>query len=333
MVSPAPKSFFRLSGALPVVLGLVALAILVQMARLSLPERPPGSMVIRPPNDLSALAVQGEILWAGGAEGLFAVNRHTSVVSRPPEPAALFRYVKDLLVDRGGSLWVAHGSGLSHYANGEWKDFTEADGLLQGPSLSLWEDAAGALWVGREDGVVRLSEGSTVRYTVRDGLAAPGVDVIFQDRDGGMWFGSASPTQGGLPSYDGRVWRTFSTRDGLAHNSINAIIQDRSGALGFGAGFHDRGGASRLSEGVWSNLTRTDGLAGEKVRSIFEDQGGRLWFGSEYDGVAVFDGSNWRKLTTDDGLASWEVKKILQDPEGVYWLATLDGLTRLANVE
>ncbi len=319
----------RLSTALRIVLGLLAIGAVALLARLSLPERPPGSMVIRPPGDLSALAVQGDILWAGGAEGLVMVDRSTSVVSPAPDPAKRFRYVRDLLVDRENALWVAHRTGLSRYANGEWRDLEGPDSLPPGPTLSLWQDRAGGIWVGGENGVVHLSEGSPVRHTTADGLAAPEVDVIFQDRDGVMWFGSASPTQGGLTSYDGRAWRTFSTREGLAHNSINAIIQDRIGALWFGTGFDQRGGANRLSGGVWSTLTRQDGLAGEKVRSIFEDRQGRLWFGSEYDGVAVFDGLNWKILTTDDGLASWEVKKIVQDPDGVYWLATMDGLTRL----
>ncbi|MDO8691735.1 MAG: hypothetical protein Q7R39_17310, partial [Dehalococcoidia bacterium] len=124
----------RLSTALRIILGLLALGAVAQLARLSLPQRPPGSMVIRPPRDLSALAVQGDILWAGGADGLVIVDRNTSVVSAPPEPATRFRYVRDLLVDRGNALWVAHGTGLSRYANGEWKDLDGVDGLPPGPT-------------------------------------------------------------------------------------------------------------------------------------------------------------------------------------------------------
>ena len=322
-----------LSSGVYVGLGLAALALLVLLARASLPEQPAGAAVIWSPHEVSAVAIQGDSVWAGGAEGLVVVNRYTSEVEAPPGERRTFRYVKDILVDRGNRVWVAHEAGVSRYADGEWKHLSAADGLLAGPALALWEDTAGALWVGSTLGVVRWSGDSWVTYTTRDGLAASQVDVIFQDWDGVMWFGSSAPTQGGLTSFDGRVWRTYYVSDGLAHNSINAIMQDRDGALWFGTGFHDRGGASRLSVGVWSSLSPKDGLAGDKVRSLFEDRQGRLWFGSEYHGVAVYDGSKWRILTTDDGLASWEVKEIVQDADGAFWLATLEGLNRLASVE
>ncbi len=319
------------------ILGLVLLgmALLAVLARLSVPETkmPEGWVVIRPPVEISDLAVQGGVLWAGGRDGLVSVDRATYQVSPPPGQAPDFRYVKGLLVDRRDALWVAHAEGVSRYDGRDWSSVPEANDLLGGPATALWEDRQGTIWVGGEKGVVKLAPGRPRLLTVSDGLAAPSVDVIFEDREGTMWFGSASPTHGGLASFDGTAWRSYSTREGLAHNSINAIIQDRTGALWLACGFHDRGGASRLADGVWTSLYRKDGLAGEKVRSIFEDREGRLWFGSEYDGVAIYDGAKWRILTPVEGLASWEVKKIVQDPEGVFWLGTLDGLSRIPSLD
>ncbi len=319
------------------VFGLVILgvALVVLLARLSVPvERPPeGWSVIRPPAEVSALAVQGDVLWAGGRDGLVAVDRATSRVDPPPDGAPDLRYVKDLLVDADGGLWVAHAAGVSRYARGAWSGVPEADSLLSGAALSLWQDRDGAIWVGGEKGVARIGKDGARLFTEADGLAAPSVDVIFQDRDGVMWFGAAPATRGGLTSFDGARWRRYFTGDGLAHNSVNAIIQDRAGALWFATGFHDRGGASRLAGGVWTTLTRAEGLAGEKVRTVYEDRDGRLLFASEYDGVAVYDGQRWRVLTPSHGLADWEVKRIIQDPDGVYWLGTLDGITRFPGLE
>jgi ligand-binding sensor domain-containing protein len=299
------------------------------------PVLPQGWTTIRPPYETTALAVQGEVVWAGGRSGLVAIERLTGRLQAMPPGCPRLRHVKDLLVDRNGNLWIAHGSGLTRYAADRWQTFSTADGMLSGAATALCEDRDGALWIGTEQGVVRYYEQRWRAFTTSDGLEADSVDVIFQDRDGVMWFGSGSTTRGGLSSYDGKTWQAYSTSDGLAHNSVNAIVQDREGALWFGTGFGRQGGATRLFREAWTTWSRQDGLAGEKVRSIFQDSAGRLWFGSEYDGMAVCDSSGkiWRLLTPREGLAGWEVKKMVQDHDGVYWLGTENGVTRIAKFD
>lgn len=314
------------------VLVVVGLSALLQRTAPKLPL-PSGWAIIRPPHEVSALTVQGDVVWAGGQDGLVAIDRHSAQLLAAPPGQPRLRYVKDLLVDRQDRLWIAHSGGLTSYASGEWKTYTPAEGFPAGPASALWEDHAGALWVGYEEGVVRFDGESCQPFAVPGGSGTLAATVIFEDRDEVMWFGSSSPTQGGLSSYDGRTWRSYSTDDGLAHNSINQIIQDRQGALWFATGFGSHGGAGRLANGRWATLTNEDGLAGEKVRSVFEDRAGRLWFGSEYDGVAIYDGMVWTVLTPQEGLAGWEVKEIVQDEDGVYWLGTEDGVSRIPQFE
>ena len=297
------------------------------------PVLPPGWAIIRPPHEVSALAVQGDLVWAGGRDGLVAINRKSAKVLPALTGQPRLRQVRDLLVDCQGRLWIAHSGGLGCYADGVWQTYLETMGFLPGPATAVWEDHAGALWIGYERGVMCYDGRSPRVFTSRDGLGLSDVDVIFQDRDGVMWFGSSSPTQGGLTSFDGRTWRSYSIQDGLVHTSINQVLQDRQGTLWFATGFASRGAASRLVNGRWTTWTRRDGLAGEKVRSLFEDREGRLWFGSEYDGIAVYDGRGWKVLTPKEGLAGWEVKKMVQDPDGVYWLGTEDGVSRISQLE
>ena len=315
--------------------GLLVVASLTGVVQLTLrgPDLPPGWTIIRPPHEVSALAVEGGVVWAGGQEGLVEIDRITGRLRSGPAGQPRLRDVKDLLIDRYDRLWIAHGGGLTCYANGKWQSYSEVAGFLPGQAAALWEDRAGAMWIGYEGGVVRYDGRSPQTLTVRDGLRFSGVDTIFQDREGIMWFGCSSPTQGGLTSYDGRTWRGYSIQDGLVHNSINQIIQDRQGGLWFAAGFASRGGASRLADGRWTTWTKRDGLAGEKVRSLFEDREGRLWFGSEYDGLAIYNTGKWRVVTPKDGLAGWEVKEMLQDADGVYWLATENGVSRISHIE
>ncbi len=302
-------------------------------ARQSVPRPvvPRGWAIVRPPHEVSALAVQGDVVWAGGQDGLAAIDRRTADLLPPAPAQPLLRSVKALLLDRHNQLWIAHGAGLMRYAGGRWTAFSQRDGLPEGAAGALLEDRQGLLWIGYEKGVARFDGQSFQPLATPDGLVLTAVDTIFQDREERLWFGSSSPTHGGLWSYRAGSWRGYSTRDGLAHNSVNAIIQDHTGALWFATGFSNRGGATRLSEGRWDTWTRREGLPGEKVRSIFEDQAGSLWFGSEYEGLAIYDGSRWRRLSPKQGLAGWEVKQVVQDVDGVYWLATEDGVTRIPN--
>jgi ligand-binding sensor domain-containing protein len=298
---------------------------------------PAGWQILRPPAEVAALALDGEVLWVGGRDGLLAVDRKTVSLAPLPAGGPDIRYVSDLLVDGDGGLWIAHQAGLTRLRNGEWRTFGPAEGVPAGPTTSAFRDRAGALWVGVAEGVVRFErepgEGERTRYTARDGPGLATVDVIYQDSAGLLWLGSASPNSGGLASFDGQTWRAYSTRDGLAHPSINGIVQDRAGTLWVAIGFADLGGASFLRDGVWRQLTEQDGLAGAKVRSVFEDRDGRLWLGSEYDGITVLDGDRRRVFTPRDGLSGWEVKEMVQDESGVYWLGTEDGLTRIARIE
>ena len=317
-----------LGAALVLALGFGARTLLRRSAARHAPE---GYTQVRPPVEVSALAIQGDTVWAGGMGGLYAIDRVGASPQPLPPGGPRLRHVRGLAVDAADRLWIAHRDGLTALDGGAWQSWTEADGLLPGPALAAYVDREGRVWVGAEGGVaVREGEGWR-RITPEDGLGAPEVDVIYQDGAGAMWFGSASPTRGGLSRFDGLSWQFYTADHGLVHDSVNAILEAHDGALWVATGFANRGGASRLAGGEWSILRHEDGLAGEKVRSLFEDRDGRLWFGSEYDGVAIRDGATWHVLTPDDGLTGWEAKAILQDQDGAYWLGTEDGVTRIAH--
>lgn len=316
------------------VVATVTTALVLMGRDRPLDSLPPGWKTIRPPQVVLALAEDGERVWAGGPDGVLALDRlHGQPLSSTIRDWPSLDYVFDLLVDRHGALWVAHRRGLSRYQGGVLRTFTEADGLLPGAAKALLEDRDGALWVGTETGLVRYDGVSWRRVTLNDGLGAVPVDVIFQDSDGTLWCGSASMNTGGVSRYSGTLWRTLSIRDGLAHNSVYGIIQDHHGALWFATGLGNKGGASRLLRGTWSVLRKQDGLAGEKVRSIYQDRQGHLWVGSESDGIAINVAGQWVVLTPRHGLAGWEVMEMLQDRDGTLWLATENGISRIASFD
>jgi len=296
---------------------------------------PPGWQIIRPPSDIHALAEQGNIIWAGGKDGLFQLDLLSGeliaeVIFDPP-----LEHVRALLVDDQGALWVGHQTGLSHYKDGVWQTYTQEDGLPDNRVNALMLDDAGYLWVGTWGGAAIRDGGGWRLLTQADGLLDDMVNVMLQDRHGGIWFGSYVAPRGGISYLKDGDWQYFDTDNGLPHNNVTSLVETNDGYIWAGTGLFDRGGTCQFafSEAGWQIaqvLIREDGLAGEKVRSIFQDNAGVLWFGSEYDGVALLSGDTWFILDMSDGISHPEIKTILQDVDGNIWLGTRDGLTRIS---
>ncbi len=294
-----------------------------------------GITVVRPPHEVSAIATQGEILWAGGREGVFKIDLKTARLAGRLEPPRPVTYVRALLVDANGALWIGYGEGLLAWDGGSWRSYSQKDGLPDGRVNCLLQDHSGRIWAGTWGGAACLENDrwSVIRKT--EGLCDDMVNVMMEDRDGGLWFGSYVAPTGGLSllGTDGK-WRRWTVADGLPHNNINYLFQDSGGAVWAATGFLDRGGACCFEKrGDKWNLDRVierkDGLAGDKCRSVFQDHHGVYWFGSEYDGTARFDGQRWRVLTESDGFSGQEAKVVAEDRYGALWFATNDGVTRL----
>lgn len=299
-------------------------------------EIPDGWHIIRPPHDVSALAVQGDIIWAGGKDGVIGLDRSShqvvnEIICDPP-----ITYVRALLVDNEGTLWIGHSAGLTSYddGTGTLRTFSTEDGLPDIRVNALMLDHKNRIWVGTWGGAAVLEEGQWTVITEADGLADDMVNVMLEDQNGGLWFGSYVAPRGGLSYFNNDNWQLFSTKNGLPHNNINTLSEDSNGNIWVGTGLYERGGAVQLVNNgqdwtIGQVLTKNDGLAGDKVRSFFQDNEGVMWFGSEYDGLARLEAGHWQILTEKDGLSNPEIKCMVQDDSGNLWIGTRDGITRL----
>jgi ligand-binding sensor domain-containing protein len=295
---------------------------------------PDGWLIVPHLNAVQAIAVQGNTIWAGCENGVYGIDRQTGAVIQKLKSDPPLTYVKALLVDKTGVLYIGQFNGLTRYDGTSCETFTTKDGLPDNRVNTLLLDNAGRLWAGTWGGAAYRENGAWHVVTEKDGLGDNMVNVMFQDNQGGMWFGSYVAPRGGISYMEsGRKWQLFSSNNGLPHDDITSIIQDQSGSVWAGTGFLYRGGAVKfgLSSGSWviqQVLTKSDGLAGDKVRSVFQDKDGVLWFGSEYDGLARWENGKWRVLTEKDGMPHYEVMAMLQDVDGSLWMGTQNGVVR-----
>lgn len=322
------------AGNLVVGVLIIAMIVLILQAVLGyvqVKSTPPGWEIIRPPAEVSTLILDNDTLWTGGKEGIILISRTNS--SRIPLPAGAppTSYVRQILRDHTGSIWIGHDGGLVKFANASWQIIAPGPGIPFTRVLSLAERSDGSMTVGTETDVF-VNNGSGWR-SLRAG-AMPEIasaDVLLATRSGDLWVGCGAPMRGALFRLNGTSWQQYTVSDGLPHPSVRALTEAGDGTIWVATGFSREGGAARYSHGVWMNLTKADGLAGESTRSVFLDDRGTIWIGSEYDGIAVHENGTWKILTEKDGLAGNEVKTMVQDGDGTYWLGTNGGLSRLSS--
>lgn len=279
--------------------------------------------------DICALSIDGDRLWAGGAMGLFEVDMKSLATKK----IGNYKFVRALLVVDGG-LWVGHDDGLT-FIGKKMSNYTTLNGLPDNRVNAIIQDKDKRIWVGTWGGAAVLDGGKIKVYNTNNGLLDNMVNVIMQDNMGSIWFGSYVAPRGGISILNNGKWQNFTTKDALKHANINAIIQAQDKNVIVGGGLYTKGGATRFvyKSNRWekaSILTKNDGLVGEKVRSLFEDSQKRLWIGSEYDGLVIMYKNKKIKLTEKNGLSNNEVKVIREDERGNMWIGTRKGLIKIS---
>ena len=292
------------------------------------PKRPEGSYLISPPHEVTVLARQGDIIWAGGKEGLYRVDRKSRrILADPHIQSRDLRGSRALLVNNR-ELWIGCRQGLLRYDGLQIESFTPPGRNDIGPVTALCRSRDGSLWVGVENGAWQTD--ADLRrwrwFGQERGITLPSIDVIYQTRDGILWFGSNAPEAAGIFRFNPETETFADISTGLSSHATNDLLEDHSGTLWIATGFGSRGAAASLHEGRWSELTNLPGIGGEKIRSLFEDSRQRLWLCSEYNGVAIREDGRWKRVTMNEGLPGSEVKDMLQEEGGTLWLATERGL-------
>lgn len=290
---------------------------------------PAGWKIMRPPTDISALLVQNDIVWCGGKEGLALFNRRTGTLIPLPKNSPRFGFVRALLYDQRGNVWVGHDFGLARYAQNGWTIISPSSMLTLEPVLSLCETRNGDIWVGGQGLVMCYGKAGWREISLPKTPRLASIDVIFEDRAGAIWLGCSGLT-GGLLRYAEKRWQAFGIADGLPHPAVDMLMQDNAGTIWVATGLANRGGLATFAQGRWRAAPLPSYFAGVKIRSIFQDRKKRYWIGSEYDGIAVRNEQRWRRLTQHDGLAGNEIKVVVEDCDGQFWLGSNTGLTCIA---
>ena len=193
----------------------------------------PGFITLNPPEDIQVLSLDGDILIAGGIDGVYAIDTFSHrVTSNPFNCPESMRFVRSFSRDRTtGNLWIGYDEGVS-IANGTRCDlYSEPAGFPRQRANWITQDPAGTMWIGTWQDAYYVKNGGLQRLSPSGGLLDPMVNRILADRNGGIWFGSGVAPRGGISLMNNGTWQYFTIENGLPHNNINAFLEDSDGSV------------------------------------------------------------------------------------------------------
>jgi len=141
--------------------------------------------------------------------------------------------------DRTGALWLTSDRGLWRFKDGNWKRFSEGDGLRSNVLDEVIQAPDGTLWISYEETVGlthAIVSGDNIQlenFNASNGLHSENVSALAFDTSGKLWFS----TDDGVDVKDGGTFPHYSEAQGLLWNdcSSHAVFGDRDGTIWIGS--------------------------------------------------------------------------------------------------
>ncbi len=261
-----------------------------------------------PSENLTSLDTDGQILWAGGRQGLYRYDLSEPGFRRFPltdagSDKSRYSRVTDILYG-DDVIWIGTDSGLRRFDPDAESmeqfqvDFGDPDGLVSQTINDLFRSRDGVVWIGHDLGVSRFSP------------RVAGFGHQFTRAQSGK-FGADNIVSAILQAKDGNIWV------GTAHHGI--FIQDP-----------DTGALRHLQH----EPGNPDSLGDDRVLALLEDFSGRIWIGTG-KGISVWqpEGQGFHHITfapaTGEGAAQNRVFALYEDHAGGILAGTQTGAWRL----
>jgi signal transduction histidine kinase/ligand-binding sensor domain-containing protein/DNA-binding response OmpR family regulator len=202
-------------------------------------------------NDVFAIVEdRNQNIWLGSnGSGLVVLNADFKVTARyNPNPVRtddmklpINGYIRDLLEDRNGNMWIAtHGGGIAMLktSSNQFSVYNSRNSFLASDKVqSLYEDSHGNIWAGTfGGGLARFNYENKIfsSFSEQDGLANNNVYKILEDKDGKLWMS----TNQGISSFDvaAKKFWNYNLHNGLqpGNFSCGSGLRAKDGQFYFG---------------------------------------------------------------------------------------------------
>lgn len=194
-------------------------------------------------------------------------------------------------------------------------------GIPQSHVIDIAQTQNGYLWLATPGGLVRFDGLNWTRFDrwntkalIRDRILCLHVDL-----NDVLWIGTDG---GGLVSFDGEKWNSYTTLSGLSNNNILSITTDRQGRLWIGTEY----GLNRKTMSGFQIVTDQDGLISNIVTALESDPRGFLWIGTLQGGLMRWLQGSIDVIEFEDSFHTPSIQSLHVDRKGNLWAGSLTGL-------
>lgn len=284
-------------------------------------------------------------LWIGTYEGgliKLDINTYEMKTYRADinnQKALQSDFVRFILRDSIGNLWIATGEGLSKLdeTKGTFTTYKskiyDEQSLISNNILSLMEDSSGTIWIGTYEGISMFNPNNYFKLHKHDPFDESSISEnmiagIYEDKDNLLWFGTVRSGVNVLNRNTGEILKLKSSdlENSIADNEIRDITGiDNEVWIATAEGLSMYNKETKEIINYLNNEEDINSLSHNDVRALHIDKDGLLWIGTRYS-LSTFDRKSG-KFTTMENLFSTEKYKdhmitdIVEDNEGNMWFA------------
>ena len=121
-------------------------------------KTPTGWRVVSEAGQVFALALDKDIVWAGGKSGVYKIDRRTGTLIEHIPLGAELALVRSLAVAPDGTVWIGHMNGLTSLSGSQSRTYSDHDGLPGQRVNALLVDSSDLLIVARPTVKVRSNQ-------------------------------------------------------------------------------------------------------------------------------------------------------------------------------
>ena len=279
-------------------------------------------------------------MWAGAKqEGLNRIDIKTNEVKqykhdRIDDKSLPGNYVKDILRDSSGNLWVGTGDGLSRY-NEQEDNFTtyknkiyDKTSLVNDEVFSIKEDSSGLIWVGTYEGISMFDPNSSIAHYKKDPLnensiSDNSIHGIYEDKDGLLWVGTNSKGVNIIDRQNNIIKHiNQSSKDyAISNDNINDIV-----GIGNKIFIATKNGLNEIDKDlkIVKVYNTENGICDNRITALFADSKRNIWIGTA-KGVNILN-TNTNEIIdisdtlTENNIEDQYIKVIYEDSKGNYWI-------------
>ena len=285
-------------------------------------------------------------IWAGALkEGLNRIDINTNEVKQyknddRDEKSLPGNYVKDILRDSSGNLWVGTDNGLAKY-NEQTENFAtyknkiyDKTSLVNDEVFSIQEDESGLIWVGTYAGISMFDPNTNIEHYKKDpfdenSISDNSIHGIYEDKDGLLWVGTNSKGVNVInrKNYNVKHLNKTSKDYPISDDNINDIVGIDNKIF-----IATKNGLNEVDKDLKTiNIYNTeDGICNNNITALFADSKKNVWIGIA-NGISVLNTNtneiiDITDILTNHNIEDQYIKVIYEDSKGNYWVGCfIDG--------